>query len=540
MIFSIDQNCHSLWDAVPKCQALAAAGLPLRHFVEDTDIAFTALGSHGQGGQLRLARERFHHSGGADWGAAMFYYQFLGRLPVDVRRWEGLTGMKTAALARGLDRTVEDLYEEFSPADNWQLVGPSYVGDRHHHRLIADITVAEAGGFLRELMHKARADMLERFPAKAARDRTAEWFAAEERRVEQLLAEHTGGKLVELYRTWMGQLLGGKAELAMASSLSALSANSAGVALLEMFCQHYEQASALYNESLRQSDASPGPLETAEGELPFFAALDYQGHLVRTNMYLRDGSVRIADDSFALDSGRVDVAKLKAAGVWGLAGKAVVLAIQVRWGDRGAELALPYRGSAYVPAAQHLAGQLSRQGLLVGEVRPLLRVRFHMLDRMRQLDTVIRLPEHLAKEFGTDEVPARRLAEGCGELARQAGERLEQFKSVSGRRQWQRDNYPTLLGEVERLDARRRELAAREPKSPAIRQVWKQLKVLQADLLAQTLGRIALDWQMRDIEYWDSRGAIWPWCIALGGEKFYNHVIAKAEIYREPPPLGDE
>ena len=45
---------------------------------------------------------------------------------------------------------------------------------------------------------------------------------------------------------------------------------------------------------------------------------------------------------------------------------------------------------------------------------------------------------------------------------------------------------------------------------------------------------------VRDIDYWDSRGALWPWCVALGGQEFYNQVVAQAEIYRQAPPAGDE
>lgn len=41
-MISIDQNCHSLWDVVPKLQALAAHGKKVRHFIEDIDVAFTS------------------------------------------------------------------------------------------------------------------------------------------------------------------------------------------------------------------------------------------------------------------------------------------------------------------------------------------------------------------------------------------------------------------------------------------------------------------------------------------------------------------
>ncbi len=72
-MFSIDQNCHPLWDVVPKLHALTAKGFPVHHFIEDIDVAFTAVGGQLGDTQLRFAPERFHGSGGSDWGAAVFY-----------------------------------------------------------------------------------------------------------------------------------------------------------------------------------------------------------------------------------------------------------------------------------------------------------------------------------------------------------------------------------------------------------------------------------------------------------------------------------
>jgi hypothetical protein len=203
-------------------------------------------------------------------------------------------------------------------------------------------------------------------------------------------------------------------------------------------------------------------------------------------------------------------------------------------------LALPHRGSVYMPAAQQLVGLLRREGVLTGEVRPLVRVRFCLLDRIRSLDTVIHLPDHLAGCFGAAEVPARRLGERWADLAREARERLERFKTDEGQRTWQRESQGMLASEIDRLDARRRELASREPKSPALREVWKRLKPLHRDLTDATLRQIARDWQVAQLDYWDGRGAIWPWCVALGGQEFYNQVIAQAEITREEAPGGDE
>ena len=140
-MFSIDQNSHSLWDTLPKLQALQAAGTPASHYLEDIDVAFTALGAKADAPPLHIARERYHPSGGLDWGAALFYNDFLGRLPVELRQWEPMLDMKIAAVARQLDTSLEELYDRYAAGDNWMLIGSSYVGDKGHHRIIGDLSV---------------------------------------------------------------------------------------------------------------------------------------------------------------------------------------------------------------------------------------------------------------------------------------------------------------------------------------------------------------------------------------------------------------
>jgi len=89
------------------------------------------------------------------------------------------------------------------------------------------------------------------------------------------------------------------------------------------------------------------------------------------------------------------------------------------------------------------------------------------------------------------------------------------------------------IREIARLESRRRELAAVNSKDPQLRLLWKALKPLQTRQLEATVRQIARDWQAARIDFYDSRGALWPWCVALGGEKFYRHVIQEAEIYEE-------
>ncbi len=535
-MFSIDQNCHSLWDVLPKLQALAAKGIQVRHFLEDVDVAFTSMGAAGEGEPLRLARERFHRSGGADWGAAMFYLQFLGRLPVEIRQWEPITGMKTNALARQLGVSVDDLYDEFSPSDNWQLIGPSYVGDRKHHRVVGDLSVAETAEFLRETFAMARGDCMERFPQADSQQRLGEWFDREESLVNKLLDECASETLIELYRRWLGEYLGDSVSLETTSSLLACDAEPGRAAMLELFLADYDQAATLYNESLEETNVGLRPLNRKDGELPFFAMIWRDGRAVRTAVYLESNAMRVGDRTFDLpDDRRLPIEALVAGGVRCLAGKAVLLVTQVRLGPHGESLALPYRGSLYMPAAHRFADKLRANGLLNGELRPIVRVRFRMLDRMAELDTIIRLPEHLAEQFNADEIPASRLAEKHARIAQEASDRLELFTDQACRDRWQRENFPAEAAAMRGLEQRRRELARENPKAPEIRELGKQQKQMQRDMLWGLVRRIAHDTQLADLDYFDSRGGLIPWCVALGGEQWCKHVIESAEIYEESP-----
>jgi hypothetical protein len=518
-------------------QALTARGRTVRHCIEDVDVAFTEVGAGagGSGSGLRLERERHYRGGEADWGAALFYHQFLGRLPVDVREWEPFTGLSTKALAGRLRRTMDELYDEFSPSDNWQLIGPSYVGDGAHHRVLGDLSVAEAAEFVREVLRKARDDASAALPDAPCQQRLAEWFDREEATVESLLARHADGPLVDLYRDWMAaHNLGSAVSLDLTSRLFGVEASPARFEALEAFLRDYDQAAGLYNQAIAEAFTSLRPLDTARGELPFFAVLPHDGHLVRTLVHLDRDQIRIGTRTFALGADRrLPLAALAEAGVRAVSGKAILLAIQVRLGEGGEALALPYRGSAYMPASHRLAAKLVSAGLLTGPLAPIVRVRLRLLDRLAGLDVSIRLPAHLARAFGREVVAARELAGNHARLAEEAMARLQRLKDPAARADWQRRNLPKIGRELEELDARRRRLAQATPKDPELRLIWKRIKPLQLEALRRTLGQIADDWQVRDVDYWDSRGAILPWCIGLGGAEFYNRVIRQAEIYDE-------
>ncbi len=535
-MFSIDQNCHSLWDVVPKLQALAHRGLSVRHFIEDIDVAFTSLGSDSAAAPLRLVRERFHPSGGADWGAALFYSEFLGRLPVEIRQWEIQTGLSTSALAHRLGCRIDALYEAYSPSDNWQLIGPSYVGDRDHHRIVGDLTLAETAEFLRQILQKARENCLRSFPQADAQQGLREWFDAESQRLEGLLTQHRNGRLVDLYDGWTAAYLKPSITLERTSKLFSTTGPPAGLALLEVFLQDYDQATGLYNEALAETDLGLRPLKTSDGELPFFATLEHQGHHVRTAVFVDGSELRFGRRSVPLEHHRrLPLEKLRAAGVRCLAGKAILLVSQVRMGEKGNTLAIPHQGSLYMPAAHRLTQKFQDAGLLPGPLQPVLRIRFRLLDRMKDLDTVIRLPEHLHGFFGRSELPARQFGQAYAELSRQAAERLETFKDPAARSVWQQETFAETHRQIAQIDTRRRQLAKIDPKSKEIRELSQRQKQREVRMLTGLLDQIAADTQMAQIDTWDSRGALLPWCIALGGQKFYRHVIAQAEIYTESP-----
>lgn len=529
-MFSIDQNSHSLWDALPKVQALAAQGRGVTHFVEDIDVAFTSMGAE-LDSALRLERERFYRSGGADWGAALFYSEFLGRQAVEIRQWEPCTGQKTAVLAKQLGRSVDALYDEFSPGDNWQLVGPSYVGDKEHHRVIDDLTADEAAPFLREILAKARANTLESFPAAASRQRAGQWFDAEAARLERAIEGSL--RLVDVYRKWMGEYCEG-AGIALRKTSELFAPGQGRQDVLELFTRQYPASAAIYNQALEACDVGLRPLRIEAGELPFFAVYPHQGHIVRSAAFLDGRRLRIGQRSFPLDGdGRLPRAALAAAGVLGLAGKAIVLVLQARYGREGRSLALPHRGSIYMPAAHRLERLLREQGLLREEVHPVFRVRFFLLDRLRKLDAPIVLPPYLRPYFGRGEVPARQLGESWRDLAAQAAKRLESFKDEAFRLRWRNGAFADVVAEIDALDRRRRELAATAPKGAEIRNIWNDIKLRRVEMLDGLVRQIAGDWQVRDLEFYDSRGALLPWCVALGGEDFYRAVLARAEVRPE-------
>jgi hypothetical protein len=543
-LISIDQNCHPLWDVPPKLHALVRAGHSVRHYIEDIDVAFTSIGAgvddDDQAPQMRIARERFYRSGPADWGAAVFYFGFLGRQPIEIRQYEPYTGVKTNVLAGKLGCSVDDLYDRFSPGDNWQLIGPSYFRNRDLHRVIGDLSVSQTAGFLGEIIDIARRDMLDAFPDDESQRRIGAWLDTQRSMLTGLIESVGDGTLVDVYHQWLSSCAESTTTLGLTSELFACGRDAAQTELLELFTSRYEQTAEMYNAAIEETAQPLRQLDINRGELPFFATIARDGHMVRCGVSLSGGSLQIADMRFELLSGgRIPAGAMRAAGVVALAGKAMVLVIQARIGPNGRALALPHRGSLYMPAADRLASKLTQADLLPGELQPVVRVRLGFLDALKTIETPIRLPKYLQAAMGSEVIPASDLGRLWRGLIDEARQRLEIFQSPQGPDQWRRQTCSDELDQLDQLDKKRRELAQTDPKGAEIRNLSKQAKQISSHMLEVQLLQIANDLHTVELDYWDSRGAIWPWSVALGGQEFYSRLIANAEIHVETPSPGE-
>lgn len=532
-VYSIDQNSHSLWDTLPKLQALVAAGREVHHFIEDIDVAFTAIGADLDAEPLEFRRERFYASGGQDWGAAMFYSDFLGRKPIDLRRIEPQLGQKLAAVARAMDTTVEALYDQYALSDNWILTGSSYIGDRHHHRCIGDLGRDETEPWLRRLLKLAEQNCLERFPQPDAHQRIRGWFSTEFQIVDGILAR-ADDSLCDVYAQWLAKYVSSTAVIDRSSSLFAPGADPHRDALIELFLRDYDTAAGLYNQALAEVDLGLHPLDTAAGELPCFGVFTYQDHLVRGQARLDGRTIRIAEMGFDLDaSSHLPVEAMRQAGIEALPGKAVLLAMQARIGPHGRALALPKHGSTYMPAVHRFASLLAEADLLPAPLQPVLRLNLKLLDRIGEVDTLIRLPKSLRESFGCDELTAAELAGRHRDVIDEARTRLDELTTDAGRDAWARQAQPELLERIDRRENEKCTLAEQNPKDPRVRELWQQIRDDQATLAADLLEQVVRDTHAAGLDFYESRGAIMPWCVALGGEEFYSKVIAAAEITEE-------
>lgn len=533
---SIDQNCTSLWDCIPKLACLAAHGKVGRHFIEDVDVAFTLRGGAAlpPDAPPDLARERFYRGGVSDWGAALFYTDLLGRNPLDIQELAPFTGWSTAALSRRLGFDMDEMYAEFSTSDNHQMVGPSYTADSHYHRTIADIRVDEVVAPLRRLWDHARSDCLERVPERAARDRTNRWFEAERGRVDAWLDECAGGRLPDLYERWMKHHCP-HTPIKRTSELFALTERSGGRGtVLGEFLRNYEATAGLYNQAIEDTQSSQYPLELAQGDLPFAVILERGGRWLRGNLRLHEGRLHAEADAWPLGAdASLPVSRMWDDGVRAVVGKALVLVLQVRAGVGGAPLALPNHGSQYMPTAGRFEELLASESAAAQEVQPVWRIKVGFPEQLAGCGTMVRLPGYLQRAFGAVELPADELARRFRDVRARATADLHQARTENGRQvllgQWA----PDLVRRRDELNNRRRELGRNPETRAQAGDLWEDVKALDAQILRVLAERLVETLHVSRLDFWDSRGALLPWAVALGGEKLYNRLIERAEIVAE-------
>jgi hypothetical protein len=534
---SIDQNTHSLWDTLPKLAALARRGLRGTHYVEDIDVAFTLRGAGTGDATPHLARERYYRGGDMDWGAALFYTDFLGKNALDVRDLEPYTGWTTAALSRRLECSVDELYERFSPSDNWQLVGPSYVNNTQDHRTIGDLLVSDIAPHLRELLAHARKNLLASFPESDAQERVTVWFDQEDALVERLLAQHAEGRLVSLYQEWLRAHLGTEVHTELTSSLlDPEHAETPRYQFLNQVIQNYAEFASLYNQAIADTGVALTRLHVDQGELPFFLVWERNGHLVRTSAYLREGVISDGEQGWPLTSeGTLPWAAMQADGVRCVAGKALLLVLQARLLPGGGPLVLPYKGSLYMPAAFALQESLHQTSWFRWETAPLYRVKFNFIQHWSGYDTLINLPAHLHGAFSNSQLPASQFTRELPEAMERARRELQQLQDPKGRADFAGEHFAADSARREQLEQRRR-LLARDPETrPQATELWQEIKDLDRLLLEGLVERIIQNLHILDLDYWNSRGALLPWSLAIGGEELYNTILDQAEIYPEGP-----
>lgn len=530
---SIDQNCHPLWDTIPKLAALATHGWNGLHCVEDIDLAFSRQGARPGETELALAPERFYRGGHSDWGAALFCHDFLGRLPLDVRALEPYTGRTTAALARLLEVSVDELYDRWSPSDNWQLVGPSYTDLPGWHRLIGDVSLAEAGPFVRQLLDHAQADLLARFPEAEPQRRLREWFAGQRAFMEGVLAAEPQAPISELYRRWLQACLGSGVRLSLTSERLSVAARGPGDPVLRLFLERYSEAAGAYNRALEEAPVGMTPLRLAEGELPFFVTARRAGRLVRATAALRDGALEAGDWRWPLAQGQLPVTRMLEDGVTAVAGKALVLVLQARTGPDAAILALPHQGSLYMPAAYALERRLREGGLLPMPPHPVLRIRFRFLDHWRGCRTLVQPPPYLQQALGVGELPASDLAEAVSAAMASARAELAAWADAARREALSRQHFGGLYTERDRLDLERRAAAADPARRPEATALWQRVKDVDRLLARAQAERVLERLRLLDLGYYDSRGALLPWSLALGGETLYQRLLQEADLTPE-------
>ncbi|NOY81485.1 MAG: hypothetical protein GXP31_10835 [Kiritimatiellaeota bacterium] len=537
---SIDQNSHPLWDPLPKLAAAASHGAVGIHYIEDVDVAFTRRGAAVGDPTLELTRECVYRDGQSDWGAALFYTEFLGRNPLDIRGIEPVVGMSLSSLARAMNTDVDGLYARWSISDNWQLVGSSYMGDKRVHRLLGDVTIQEVLPLIRNLWQRARQDMARAFADREAQTRLDRWFRTELDRLDRMTTELGDCSLAELYRCWMAAHLPEGTALGLTSSLFRVGAvPTAGQRLLLEFAADYDRLVPLYNAAVDEAAVGVSRLHAKRGELPFFTVWNRDGHWVRTEAFLREGRIDAGLASWKWTDTDLVWKQMSRDGVVALTGKALLLVLQARLGPEHPALLLPEHGSLYMPAAFRLERKLREAGLVPADLPSVHRVCLDFIRRLQHSRVRIVLPPYLATVMRCREIGAADLAAALPEAVNRSKQLLESLRDADMREAFLDATFPDDRKRIAELDQHRRRLARDPARRRDAGKLWDEIREIKKRVLERFVELVVCHMHTRAAGYWNSRGAILPWSIALGGEQFYEHLLRNARIVVDHGHAGE-
>jgi len=315
--------------------------------------------------------------------------------------------------------------------------------------------------------------------------------------------------------------------------------NEAIHALLVACLSNHEQFCAAYNAAIDATNEHLTRLKPEHGDIPFFAVWRQNERMFRTEC-------RLVEDQFVTPVASVKInptdplpaiRELRRHGLVAIAGKALLLVLQVRDKSCGNPLALPEYGSLYMMTAHQLECELRKRGLLNTQLHPILRVKLGFLNCLAHSRETIKLPEWLERRIGTSEIQAADFANSYRDWQRQAQAELNAATDKRQRIEIQKQISPELSRKIDELETQRRELA-RDPQTRSrASEIWDQIKPLRKQQVHAFCQRIMDNLHLVDLGYWNSRGATLPWAVAAGGEQWYSkNVIQNAKIEEETAP----
>lgn len=145
----------------------------------------------------------------------------------------------------------------------------------------------------------------------------------------------------------------------------------------------------------------------------------------------------------------------------------------------------------------------------------------------------MRPPAYLRQALGIEEAPAAQVGAALEAAMAEARCTLEALRDPGRREALVRQRFAAWSAERTELDAERRRLAADPQRRPEATAIWQRLKDLDRRLAEAQAEWVLQLLRLLDVAYYDSRGALLPWCLALEGETLYRRMLAQAEIVPE-------